>query len=432
MALLASAFLTQAQPNPNCVGRPEPFTGARFAVLSDPHLYDARLGTAGPDFEAYLDQDPKLLKESDAILDAAIDGILQQQVSFVLISGDLTKDGELRDHVRMTQHLARLEKQGIQVFVIPGNHDINNPGAVAYAANGVRPVSDVNPRLFQALYRPYGYGQALMRDSHTLSYVAEAAPGLWVMAFDTCKYDENRSAGTEVVGGHISTDTMNWIQQVMQTASERGKRVVAFMHHGVNQHFFGEAQLFPDFLLDDWASVSTQLAGAGLEVVFTGHYHSQDASYLLDSSFQILPSPCDIETGSLAQYPCAYRIVTVDSTSLQVESQRVTSIRADTAGLPFQDYALAFLADRLPHIVIDRLEAQFQLPPEQAAQVAPLVVDALLANYAGDEAPSPQVQQIIGGLLESPEPMHSLGVILWGLWTDLPPGDNELTLPFGQ
>jgi hypothetical protein len=138
-----------------------------------------------------------------------------------------------------------------------------------------------------------------------------------------------------------------------------------------------------------------------------------------------------VETGSLIQYPCAFRIVTVGADdALHIVSQRVTDIEADTGGIPFQDYAYNFQATRLPDIIIARLMAQFQLPEEQAAQVAPLVVDALIANFAGDEEPSPEILAVIGGLVASPEPMHTLGLMLGGIWTDLPPGDNELTLPF--
>jgi hypothetical protein len=71
----------------------------------------------------------------------------------------------------------------------------------------------------------------------------------------------------------------------------------------------------------------------------------------------------------------------------------------------------------------------FQLPQNQAAQVAPLVTDAIIANYAGDEAPSAQTQAMIGGFVASPEPLHTLGLMLGGLWMDLPPHDNQLALP---
>ena len=40
---------------------------ARFAVVSDAHLYDTRLGDSGAAFEAYLAQDPKFISTQQEI-----------------------------------------------------------------------------------------------------------------------------------------------------------------------------------------------------------------------------------------------------------------------------------------------------------------------------------------------------------------------------
>jgi len=402
----------------------------RFAVISDSHLYNARLGTTGNAFEAYLGQDPKLLAQSEAILESALSAIVEQHVQFLIISGDLTKDGELVDHVLMTQHLARLREQGVQVFVVPGNHDINNPDAVTYARDNTRRVPDTSPENFVALYQRFGYGQASARDAGSLSYVAEPVPGLRLLAIDSCKYQQSLQLGTPVVSGWISPETMDWIRTQIQDARSAGKQVIAFMHHGVNQHFLPEPILFPDFLVDDWPVVSAQLAATGLRVAFTGHYHSQDAAYPLGANGGLQQTLCDIETGALAIYPCAYRIVTINGELLDIHSERVTAINADTGGLTFQKFAEGFLRDRLPIQVIQRLEAMFGLSEQEAASVAPLVVDAIVANYAGDEAPSPQLQGYIAALIGSGEPFHTLGLLLGGFWTDIPPQDNNLVVPF--
>jgi hypothetical protein len=409
-----------------------PATPVKFAVIADPHIDSARLGTSGSAFEAYLYRDPKLLKESEAIFEAALESIVQQHVQFLLIAGDLTKDGELVNHVLMAQHLAKLKQHGIQAFVVPGNHDINNPDAVAYLGDTTRPVPNVSPGLFRAIYHRFGYGQALARDTNSLSYVAEPVPGLWLLALDSCKYQDNEQLGTPVVSGRLSPQTMSWVLGKLQEAQAGDKQVIAFMHHGVNLHFFGENQLFPDFLVDDWPVVSAQLAGAGLQVIFTGHYHSQDAAYPLNARGQPVLTLCDVETSSLVQYPCAFRIATIEGNLLNIQSQRVTEIQADTAGLPFQQYAEQTLRALLPIQVNQELTALFGLSPAEADLVAPLVIDGLVANYAGDETPSPVVIQTLSGLLGSPEPLHTLGLLLGGLWTDLPPGDNNLVVPFSQ
>jgi 3',5'-cyclic AMP phosphodiesterase CpdA len=411
--------------------KPENRPPVRFAILSDLHLFVKQLGTGGEALAKYEAGDPKLLVESEAILDAALEDILKENVKFVIISGDLTKDGELLDHVRVAQKLARLEQHGIQVYVVPGNHDINNSDALRYDGNTTKRVPGTTPELFRAIYERFGYGgPAVDRDSASLSYVVEPVRGLWLLAVDTCKYEESKTLGYPVVSGRIRPETMVWIQKVMTKAHAQGKQVIAFMHHGVNQHFFGEAQLFPDFLLDDWVNASLALAQTGLKVVFTGHYHSQDAAYLVDQNRTPLSPLVDVETGSLVSFPCAFRIATLDAQDqLHIESRYVTAIDFNTGGVKFQDYAYNAIFWPTKEIVTGRIVDMFGVPREQVAAVAQAVTQAIIANYAGDESPSDATMVLIGNLLSSPEPYHTLGAILGGLWTDLPPTpDSDLTV----
>ncbi|MCS7337111.1 MAG: metallophosphoesterase [Verrucomicrobiae bacterium] len=398
----------------------------RFAVIADPHLHNARLGHAGAAFEKYLDQDPKLLRESEAILDAALNMVAEEQVQFALIVGDLTKDGELVNHRRMVRHLARLERRGIRVFVVPGNHDINNPEAVEYVGDTNRPVASISPAQFRTLYKRFGYSEAIDLDAHSLSYVAEPVRGLWLLAIDSCKYDESPRLGYNVIGGRIRPETLTWIEAKLRQAHARGKRVIAFMHHGLNQHFIGQNEQFADYLVDNWPAVSAQLARAGLKVIFTGHYHSQDAAYLVDETLKPVSELCDVQTAALVQYPCAFRIVTLDTNGmLRIETRRVTRVNADFADAPFQRHAEDFLRARLIPLVARQLVRRFDLPEADAAEAAPVVADALIANYVGDEAPPAQVRGMIEDWLNSAEPRRTLGMLLRGIWTDLPPTDNQ-------
>jgi len=401
---------------------PKPIEPVHFGVISDPHLYSTRLGVEGAAFEAYLDRDPKLLRESEAILDAAIDSMIRERVRFVIIPGDLTKDGELVNHLQMARHLARLEQQRIQVFVVPGNHDLNNPDAVSFFGDVTRPVGTTNARQFRAIYQRFGFDLAIDRAPDSLSYLAEPAPGLWLLAIDSTDSGRNKLLGYPEVGGKISPATMAWTLAKLRQANDRGKRVIAFMHHGVNPNSAAEPTLFPDFLVDDWNAVGERLSANGLKVVFTGHYHAQDAGFS--------PSGlCDVETSSLVGFPCAYRVVTVQPDGeMDIRSQRVTAIKADTGGLPFQEFALNFMQARLPALAAYQLETQFGLPAEQAAALAPLVAGTLIAGYAGDELPDTQTQETVAWFIANPEPFHSFGMLLYALWADPPPGDNELVL----
>ncbi len=411
--------------------RPTPphFRQTRFAVFSDPHYYNPALGTTGAAFELYLARDRKLLRESEAILDSAIDSIIATRVDFVIIPGDLTKDGELLNHLGMARRLARLERAGIQTFVVPGNHDVNNPHAEAYDGDSAIPVRSVSPRQFAMIYARSGYGRAVDRDPHSLSYVAEPVRGLWLLALDSADYSENEALGEPVTAGRLSAGTQAWALKKLAQAKLRGKQVIAMMHHGLLEHFTGQSQLFSDYLVQDWQTVSKTLGNAGLRTVFTGHFHAQDVTTVTWVKDGKSRSLTDVETGSLVTSPCPFRIVTVDRDGgLSIESRRVETVDFDLGGVPFPDYAAGFLYNGLLGITTYQLINDFGLSPAQAADLAPPIAGGFVAHYAGDETPTPELLGLIG-YLKSLDPVSAqLGYYLEGVWTDLAPEDNSIVL----
>jgi len=168
--------------------------GLKVFVASDLHYFDHDLIiNDGAALENYIMMDRKMIRESEAITNALIDTILSIHPDVVLIPGDLTKDGELSSHQKLAARFQDLEDIGIKVFVIPGNHDINNPHAYAYDGDNVIPVSGASPDDFSSVYANFGFNQAIAHDPNSLSYIVELAPGLQLFALDVCKYDANYS-----------------------------------------------------------------------------------------------------------------------------------------------------------------------------------------------------------------------------------------------
>jgi 3',5'-cyclic AMP phosphodiesterase CpdA len=418
----------------------------KFAVFSDPHVYDSSLGTEGSAFEAYLVQDRKLIRESEAILDATIESILKEKdVQFVIIPGDLTKDGEKKSHHLFAKKLKKLEKAGVEAYVIPGNHDINNPHAYRYYGDNEIPVPYVSPKKFKTIYKKYGYKEALYEDPNSLSYVAEPVPGLWLIAMDPCIYDNNIAEGKPVTGGEFKTETLAWILARIGDGKAAGKQMIGMMHHGVIEHYTGQSILFADYVVKDWLIVAPQLATAGLNVVFSGHYHSNDVTKMeFGGNFML-----DVETGSLVTYPCPYRVVTLSSDNeLGIESRFIEAIDYDTGGLPFPAYAEAYLTEGLTGIAYFMLITDYGLPEgEPTLTMAMQLADAFKAHYAGDELPDPVTMALIyqyytcdfgnlgitpGDLEMEPDQacyiLNLIGQYLGTLWTDLPPADTSVTI----
>jgi 3',5'-cyclic AMP phosphodiesterase CpdA len=391
----------------------------RFAVFSDPHLYDtATLGT-GSALDTYIAGDRKMIVQSEEILDAALADLEGESLDFVLVTGDLTKDGEKVDHELFASKLAALEAAGTKVYVVPGNHDVNNPDADSYPADGTTAaVENVTPAQFKAIYARYGYDEALSQDPASLSYVAEPVPGLWILAIDSCKYEDNATLGTPVTSGAIRAATLTWIQARLAEATAKGKLVIGMQHHGVVEHFAGQATLFADYLVDDRATVAAAYAAGGLNVVFTGHFHANDATASTDVDLT------DVETGSLVTYPSPYRLVNVDlsARSLTIHTGHVD--RIDSHPTDFEAFAYQFLVDGLSDLTIAQLES-YGLSSTQAASIAPLVVDGFAAHYAGDEVLPTSLESSLATLTAT---SATLGAEVTGLWTDLAPADNDLTV----
>ena len=404
---------------------------ARFAVISDPHLYDPELGTTGLAFETYLARDRKMLRESEAILESALERIKAQKPDFVIIPGDLTKDGEMGSHFLLAQHLADLEAAGIEAFVVPGNHDVNNPHAVAYDADKTIPVNHVTPDDFALIYGAFGYEQAIAHDPASLSYVAEPVDGLWLFGIDSCQYEFNIAKGHPETGGALSGETLKWILDKLFEARVKHKTVVGFMHHGVLEHYAGQSQLYADYVIKDWQEVSETLSAAGLQLVFTGHYHANDITQSAEEENRLY----DVETGSLVTYPSPYRLVDLHgNNAAAIRTFFVDEIDYDTQGLEFPDYAKNFLLSGLTGIAAVQLtlppeQGGFSLPAEEAAKEAPFVAQSFMAHYAGDESPDEVVVKQLQDYLSFADPRYqALGQALGTLWSDLPPADGNALL----
>jgi len=397
-----------------------PYPDLSFAVISDIHLYQPSLGFSGSAFERTLNSDRKLLLDSIDLLDYAIGTILASGVRIVLVAGDLTKDGEMVNHRLIAEKFKQFTDAGIKVFVVPGNHDINNPGAVSYAGDSTTPVPSVSAADFAQIYADCGFASALMRDDDSLSYVVEPVEGLWLLALDACRYRENKPGKEEIVSGKISQKTADWIGAVLRTAAGKQKAVMVLTHHGIVEHWKGQSKLHPDYLINDYISFGEFLASWNVRIAFTGHYHAQDVA-LGQFGGKFL---YDVETGSLVTAPCPIRYVEVKDNAVQIRTE--TIVDKLHPGTDFAVNARAFVKKTVMLEAVKVLK-NYKVSAKDADYIADAVGDAFDAHYAGDENPA----------LRPPFDASRLG--LWGrfvygqqkytldgLWAELPPEDNNV------
>ena len=417
-------FLSTCSDKNNPIGVTDKLLTANFAVFSDVHLYDVSLGTTGSAFESYIKSDRKLLAESEAILQSMISLLASEKLDFVLIPGDLTKDGELSGHLKLAAYLKSIEAQGKKVYVIPGNHDINNQHAVKFNGSSTEHVATITPNDFAQIYADFGYGEAIERDPNSLSYVAEPVEGLILIGMDACRYKEN--GADPITGGKFSPETLEWIKKKIKDAKNSGKLVIGMMHQLVLEHYLNQKSILDEYVVDDFKSVSKQLSEAGMNIIFTGHNHCQDI-VLSNSGSNFL---YDIETGSLVTYPSPYRIINLsEDNKLYITSKRIESINYNTGGKTFQKYSKDFIQEGVTNITINNMVKLYGMSSLTATILAPYAFDAFIANTEGDESPSTDTKimiQLLG--LNQDQNIRYAASVMNSMWTDLPPKDNNLII----
>ncbi len=237
------------------------FPAVRFALIADPHLFDVSSSSPGPAFDRAVGSGAKLHAESRDILAQALAAIAAERPDFLLVCGDLTRDGERSAHELAAAMLGGLDAAGVPVLVVPGNHDVNNPRAARFVDSSVEPVAAATPEEFAAIHAELGYGEALERDPASLSYVAEPVPGLRVLALDACWY--RGEPGSPRTDGSLSRATRAWAARVLARAQADGARTVVLVHHAVLPHFTGMESWLDRYLLEGHAAAARLLAGSG-------------------------------------------------------------------------------------------------------------------------------------------------------------------------
>lgn len=309
----------------------------RLLVLTDPHLLSpALVVNPGQPYTDALNSNNKMFDLGDPIMRAMVDTILAINPTAVLITGDLSKDGERRSHQDMAAYLAQLRQAGIGVYVIPGNHDVNSNEAKGYYGAITRPLASPSSSEFASIYADMGYNQAIERDNNSLSYLVEPVQGLWLIAIDD-NMTVQRDADRSINACGITLSTRNWIFQKADQGRALGKQVIAMMHHQLVQHFDDQDRLVGDAAVSDAENLRQQFLDHGIKLVMTGHMHIGNITTHFNEART--DSLVEITTGSPLTYPCQFRLIDVapDRGTFTVNTACIEHIE----NIPnFQDYAL--------------------------------------------------------------------------------------------
>jgi 3',5'-cyclic AMP phosphodiesterase CpdA len=323
----------------------------RFAVASDLHIALSHT----------IQDSPKrfhLVEVSIPAFELILERLATLDLDFLLLPGDLTQDGEIDNHLWLSQRLAQLP---YPVYVVPGNHDVIYP----VGREQVVGLAD-----FPQYYQLFGY-----TNPNQPYYTHKILPGVRLIGLNSNGFD---AVGTQM--GCLDPQQFDWLQHIL--ADIEDELVLVMIHHNVIEHLPGQSSnpLGRRYMLDNAPQLLKLLKQAGVRLIFTGHLHVQDIA-----QWQGI---YEITTGSLVSYPHPYRVIQVrynhpNQLSLNIESDYITTVPG-WSNLP--DVSRQWMSDRsFPFMVKLLTTPPLCLPLTEAEQLAPDLRN-FWADIAGGDA----------------------------------------------
>lgn len=305
----------------------------QIALIADTHHYpQVLMGSKGPEWAEYVNKSASQYTQSSALIDAALGAIAlhagENGCKYVLLPGDLTKDGEYEGHLELAARLEQFEAEtGIQVLVTNGNHDVNNSNASTFENDKVEPAKKTSPEEFRSIYSNLGFDLACNtytppagKKAGMLSYSVQLDGGYRLLVLDSGKYSADSSSkgvNEHESGGNYSPELMAWAKAEMADAASRGETVIGMTHHNIIKQFEVQPSMLQPFVIDNWLETAETLADAGMKYVFTGHMHMNNIASHVSDNGNIL---YDCQTPSLTGFPNNFREVSLDNTDPVVKA----------------------------------------------------------------------------------------------------------------
>lgn len=278
-------------------------------IATDIHYLSRELTDYGSGFQYMVEHgDGKVMTYVEQIVDAFLDEVVRKKPDVLILTGDLSYNGEKLSHEELAEKLYAVEKQGIPVLVIPGNHDANNPNAAEFRREDRLPAAPVTPQQFREIYQDFGYNEAISEDENSLSYVYRIDDYNWIMMLDSCLFYPQTHEG-----GGIHPETMKWIEKELEHAWDEAANVIVAAHHNL----LDESEVYAfnctienneelRFLMGEW----------GVRLFLSGHLHVQH--FKEDESH----GTYEVVTSSLTTPQCQYGLLTFrDDTSFSYRTQ---------------------------------------------------------------------------------------------------------------
>ncbi len=235
--------------------------GITFMIANDLHYISPTLLGDGEFFrDPQTRADGKLVHYSPEITDAFIAEVIERKPQALILAGDLTLNGAKVSHAELSAKLGQVKSAGIDVLVIPGNHDFDKT-AVDYSGETLKEAEASTAADFFELYDPL-LPEVLSREAGTFNYIYEADEDLWVLMLDSNTYAEC----------YVTESTFDWLEENLKKAQDAGIDVIAVSHQNIYPH---SDMLSFGYQLYNGSNLRALYVKYGVRCNFSAHVHIQ-------------------------------------------------------------------------------------------------------------------------------------------------------------
>ena len=339
----------------------------KIALATDLHYISRKLTDNGAEFQYVADRsNGKLMLYTEEILDAFVAQMLEEKPAVLILSGDLTYNGEYESHVALAEKLRILQKAGIQVLALSGNHDVNNPYAFSFHEDKYEKVKNTTPKEFAEIYREFGPARAISVDNVSGSYVYSVRDDLRILMLDTNSIAENS----------LPAKSFSWLEEQLKDAEEHAAKVITVSHQILKIH---NPLFVRGYRITNASTIESLYRKYGVLCQLSGHMHIQHI--IAGKLPEILTSPLSMTPVRYGWLEWNGESLSYDARETDVEAYAASIGSTDENLLHFSEYAINQLFQNQYDQILRRYQGT-ELE-SSADELATIFAETNFAYYTG-------------------------------------------------
>lgn len=250
----------------------------------------------------------KLTAESEAITDEFFKQAAQSDASYIILTGDISDNGELENVEGIVERLEKFEEtSGKKVIACMGNHETYHVSPTGtYISGGL-----TGPQ-FREYYKNLGPDLALDVDENSASYTVDLNGSYRLICIDANVMNQN---------------LFDWIEAQALKAKDDGKRLISVSHFSLFPHYKLEG-LAGGSIIDSSYNLPDKFIEWGIKFNFSGHTHELDCAEYTNDNGIVYDTTC----GALTTYPANYKTARFTEHAVVLDTKYIEKI--DTSLVP--------------------------------------------------------------------------------------------------